>query len=616
MASLTLQDGRTITFPDGLQPDQVKKIVTAAQASMPWSDVPRQAMENFPSSVLQFGKNLIHPILHPSETFQSLQDVVAGAAENILGPSPLQGNETLKRMGIVAQRDPKDIDREQAMASSVGAALKDRYGGIENFKRTVATDPVGFTGDVAAIAAGGMGAATRLGRLTGMAKPKIPPLPRPPGQTRASMALLRNAAPKDARAFADLGDEAMLLDASPSMTGLAQGVAPLPGKSRNSIVDELFARQQGRSKRLVADTTATLGKTRDPTLLKELLNKLHQRRSGPIYEKAFKEAPALPGTLDDILATQLTSPTETLALSSRKTGLGIFDEIDDAMKAETPEIAARRLMSIRQNLDAQIVHDRDAFNALSSADKAGQGPLKQARAAIDDILKNRVPGIREGDAIVAESKGRQRSVDYGFNALEGGKYAISPERMTRDLGKLDKRFVGEGMKADIRAAMGTQANDLPALRKKVGGDLDFNREKLAQVFGHDKPDRLVKSIDREERFGQSYADVTRNSQTAQRLEGARAVSAPDAPRFSGQETVLGMSIKGTAKLLNAVVAKTIGKAHKPTADALTKALIAKGPEARQLLNALMTGDVRLRAKILTGLLAEQSAAGAVERSHH
>lgn len=603
MASLTLQDGRTISFPDGLQPDQVKKIVAAAQASTPWSDVPRQAMRNLPASALQFGKNLIHPILHPLETYESLGKVTKGVGDMsreamFPGLSRLTGKEA----------DPQATEA----AGNVGQALKERYGGVENLKRTLATDPVGASGDLAAVFAGGGGAAAR---LAGLGKIRIPPLPRPAGQTRASMALLRNAAPKDARAFADLGDEAMLLDASPSMTGLAQGVAPLPGKARNSIVEELFARQQGRSKRLVADTTSTLGKARDPTLLKELLNKLHQRRSGLIYEKAFKDAPALPGTLDDILATQLTSPTETLALSSRKTGLGIFDEIDDAMKAETPEIAARRLMSIRQNLDAQIVHDRDAFNALSSADKAGQGPLKQARAAIDDILKNRVPGIREGDAIVAESKGRQRSVDYGFNALEGGKYAISPERMTRDLGKLDKRFVGEGMKADIRTAMGTQANDLAALRKKVGGDLDFNREKIAQVFGQNKPDRLVKSIDREERFGQSYADIARNSQTAQRLEGSRAVSAPDAPRFSGQETVLGLTAKGTAKLLNAVVAKTIGRAHKPTADALTRALIAKGPEARQLLNALMTGDARSRVKILTALLAEQSAVGALEHSH-
>lgn len=597
MASLTLQDGRTISFPDGLQPDQVKKIVTAAQAPMPWSDVPGQYLKNLPASAMKFGKSVVEQIRHPLQTYE-------GLGHGVRAMTDLTRESMFPGMSKLTGKDPAPETQE------ISQSLKDRYVGEENIKRTIATDPFGATVEALSVLAGGSAAIPRLaGRAT------MPAIPRPPGQTRASMALLRNAAPKDARAFSDLGDEAMLLDVSPSMTGLAQGVAPLPGKSRNSIVDELFARQQGRSKRLVADTTATLGKARDPTLLKELLNKLHQRRSGPIYEKAFKEAPALPGTLDDILATQLTSPTETLALSSRKTGLGIFDEIDDAMKAETPEIAARRLMSIRQNLDAQIVHDRDAFNALSSADKAGQGPLKQARAAIDDILKNRVPGIREGDAIVAESKGRQRSVDYGFNSLEGGKYAISPERMTRDLGKLDKRFVGEGMKADIRTAMGTQANDLPALRKKVGGDLDFNREKIAQVFGRDKPDRLVKSIDREERFGQSYADITRNSQTAQRLEGSRAVSAPDVPRFSGQETVLGMSIKGTAKLLNAVVAKTIGKAHKPTADALTKALIAKGPEARQLLNALMTGDVRSRAKIITALLSEQSAVNALQYSH-
>jgi hypothetical protein len=32
------------------------------------------------------------------------------------------------------------------------------------------------------------------------------------------------------------------------------------------------------------------------------------------------------------------------------------------------------------------------------------------------------------------------------------------------------RRIGEGKKHDVRAVMGTQSNDLPMLRKKVGGE--------------------------------------------------------------------------------------------------------------------------------------------------
>ena len=78
--------------------------------------------------------------------------------------------------------------------------------------------------------------------------------PVPHGQTRTSAALLRNAAPDDLTAFRKLGPEGMTMDASPSMTGLAQGVAVAPGKQKDAIVSALTGRQGGRSQRLLSDT--------------------------------------------------------------------------------------------------------------------------------------------------------------------------------------------------------------------------------------------------------------------------------------------------------------------------------------------------------------------------
>ena len=46
MATLTLQDGRKINFPDGLQTDQVKKIADAATAVGPASDGPWNDFKN------------------------------------------------------------------------------------------------------------------------------------------------------------------------------------------------------------------------------------------------------------------------------------------------------------------------------------------------------------------------------------------------------------------------------------------------------------------------------------------------------------------------------------------------------------------------------------------
>lgn len=426
-------------------------------------------------------------------------------------------------------------------------------------------------GALGAIGGGGLGSAA--GRLA------MPPIP---GQTKTTSMLLKRSMPQNPAQFANLGDDAMLMDASPSMTGLGQGLAIAPGEQKNLIADALAGRHGGRSDRLMQDTRQTLGRLRDPERLSAVLGKAATRQSAPIYKQAFQNAPQLPSSLSNTLAAQLTGPAVGLNRSARG-GMGvIMDDIDDALLAGSPEETARRLMHVRQSLDHAI-------------DYKGQGPpptsypgttqkmLKDARSTVDDVLKNRIPGIDQADAIVHKSKVRQRSIDYGFDALDGGKTAKMPESFRFDLRKLDKPFVGEGAKSRIANAMGTQSNDLAALKKMIGGDHDFNRAKLEQLFGPRKVEKLVQAVDREETFGKTFANVLENSQTAHRTEAAKSIQAAEPIAFKGNESVLGLGGKVVEKVGNAIAGKIITKSSQPTRDALTKALLTKGPEARALL---------------------------------
>lgn len=132
-----------------------------------WSEVPGKALRNLPSSALQFGKDIVQPFLHPVETGTALKNLGLGLAEKLPEglaermPGPLGA-------GLAAARTLGGGGHEQA-ADAVGAFLAERYGGIENLKKTMAEDPVGFASDLSLILTGGGAGAARLPGVAGRA---------------------------------------------------------------------------------------------------------------------------------------------------------------------------------------------------------------------------------------------------------------------------------------------------------------------------------------------------------------------------------------------------------------------------------------------------------------
>ena len=118
------------------EPERQKEIKTAiannqfvGQKELSGADVATQAMANLFPSAVQFGKDITYPIREPLEF-----------AKNIA---------TLGR-GVVELAIPGEQENEK-VAKDVGRFLANRYGGMENIKKTIAQDPVGFMSDAASI---------------------------------------------------------------------------------------------------------------------------------------------------------------------------------------------------------------------------------------------------------------------------------------------------------------------------------------------------------------------------------------------------------------------------------------------------------------------------------
>lgn len=158
-----------------------------------WSDVPSQMAKNFIPSAKQFGSDMAQPFIHPIETAKNIGNLGAGVVEKaahaasnlspVASSIPIAGAIAGPAVSILGAVSPYLGNEHEKYADAVGRFFADRYGGIENFKKTMAEDPVGFAGDLSTLFTGGEtalarapGALGKVGEAAGTAGRVLDPL--------------------------------------------------------------------------------------------------------------------------------------------------------------------------------------------------------------------------------------------------------------------------------------------------------------------------------------------------------------------------------------------------------------------------------------------------------
>jgi len=117
-----------------------------------WAQVGQEALTNIGPSALEFGRSMLTAVTQPRETLEQLGEVLTGAYARFIP------QEWLAR--------PDKAQEFIEKANAVGGVYRDRYGSVEALKNTIATDPVGFLGDVSTLAgASAVAAPGRAGRV-------------------------------------------------------------------------------------------------------------------------------------------------------------------------------------------------------------------------------------------------------------------------------------------------------------------------------------------------------------------------------------------------------------------------------------------------------------------
>jgi hypothetical protein len=416
--------------------------------------------------------------------------------------------------------------------------------------------------------------------------------------------------------LAELGPDAMLVDAGPSLLGKGQGASLNSDEGRTILQGRLTARDQATNQRIMEDVNRALGPAEDPLTVTNAI-KAHRAEVDSVnYPAALDNAPPVKIApimihLADKIDQAPVGSMERKALENLQTmltktkkepmvdagGYPVYDKFGNERFRDVPysHDEAHILHKVKGELDSVIEHDAPGLGVPAGAVARQQGALKEMRRAINDTLEIQVPGYAKANAVSAALAKRTEAVELGTQYLGSGKTTASPDRFADEFGRLtpgEQIAFAKGSRGEIERKLGTKANDLQALRAELQGEGGWNTAKLAAVHGEPSAQELINSVNRNLKFRDTHSKVVENSQTAQRLAAKEAMNpspSSETPLINPNATLSGMSVTAIKKALGmayGAVKPSETRAFGEIADILSTQGPARDARVQAIIDAL------------------------------
>lgn len=384
--------------------------------------------------------------------------------------------------------------------------------------------------------------------------------------------------------FDKLGSEAMPADVSPEWRGAAKsGAAREP--TRSKVVDPLNERGSMAGARLRSDFETNLGPDPVPSAIDSELDAAREQVEN-LRPAAVRGQPPYDFTS---IANDLDNSIPYLRDDAQGKLVRVRNMLNDFGKdtvASDPAIAFAT---------------RDAIDGILASEKNSKviSVLKNARGMIDDALARAVPEVKAIDAQVDEL-GRQRAgLAQGQSVLADGPRAMHPTELQEKLvagaepqGTLigpsaESARMRQGTLGDIYRAVGTEASDMNALRKIVRGKGDWNREKLGMMFGPEKADASLNTIDREALFADTANGVTSAADTARQAGFEKYLGeVSKAPEIPTDKSWTDLGLTTARRLARSLLEGNAGAHAARVADEVAPLSVLRGDQRDALMEAL------------------------------
>lgn len=387
--------------------------------------------------------------------------------------------------------------------------------------------------------------------------------------------------------LARLGPQAMLMDAGPGLTQVGGGLATQPGQAQSTVINSLRDRATGANSRLAGDLDASIGQAPVPA-----------RISANIEAAQGDLSPQFTRALSQARAVDMQPLANTLEA--------------DMANARGPSLAALRDVRLMLNVPGTDQLDRNPSAMLATrhaidgmlANEANPDVIRRltmARQTVDRELTAKVPGIKDVDAQFQELARQNAGLQQGGRVLDSGKTAIHPV-VLRDEFPASANPAGtligpsatpmriqEGARAEIDRLVGTKSNDLVALRGALQGEGGWNTDKLTTLFGPERTNRLLNSVNREAQFADTTNVVTRNSETARRTSANKLLenADPSSTNLTGS-TIGGLALQGAKNLVvNPIMKMIMQSNNEPMRNEMARIMTLQGPERDAALAQLI-----------------------------
>ncbi|GJE29555.1 hypothetical protein [Methylobacterium organophilum] len=443
--------------------------------------------------------------------------------------------------------------------------------------------------------------------------------PAPAGIGRSALAKLaedfRNAGgPEPVRArLAELGPGAMLLDASPAFEGRAQGLAVLHD-TREAVTRPIVERARDANARLASDVNGNLGPSVEPAAFHDAIDRSYAQAVPPMYGEALRST--APVDTSDVLAAigRLGETEKGGASSALRRAWNLLHteaEVPGVGRAQVPDRRPEALHNAKEALDAMIATVRAQ---QGSAARSELRALTAVRRGLNDALEAHVPGYREANRTAQGFFQQREAFDRGQTLLNSGRESVRPGLLAQETEAMAPAVADaqrQGLRAEVDRLVGTTANDRTALAKAVKGEGDWNRARLATVFGEDPAQALVGAVEREGAFDASHRRIVENSMTELRKRAAddvavRSLNGQPADIVPGVAGAVGGPMAGATALLTKL---GLGGAKLAANAAGREADLARN---RQLARAITMGQGDTLEQLLaaiTGRAASERIAG-------
>ena len=372
----------------------------------------------------------------------------------------------------------------------------------------------------------------------------------------------------------ELGPEATWADAGPTLRGVVHGITRAPGVPRSTVLSRLNAREAGATGRILGDMDTAFGPARNPMAA----DRAFKAERSIVHDEIDPALSAVQGPIDvsHPLATIASSLDKTVGPENaalQKVRNLLTEEIDVPAtvngrqvfrKVRVPITDPFKVQSAKKGISDLIDFGDDSIGVKAGMLASNQGAFKLLRSQVDRVLRDQVPGYA---SIMDRSSAIARRIDQipaGQQVLDGGKAAIRPDELATEWAALSPEEQAAkklGTRSDVDRIVRQTANDRIALKKVLGGEGDWNREKLATMYGGPSADRALATADREATFFDTKHRLVDNSETAAGVSAERMMnpSSGGTPHLGAATAAFGgaaagasyVALKGIAQLWDA-----------------------------------------------------------------